>query len=248
MHWTLGSLRHLRQAFFGCRACRDTGFGFFCSQAESTPAPAPVLAAYIKDYSKEWNKMDKANILVYVTSNEVKFKVAQQALQNSRITLERKSLNTPEIQSRHVEEIAEWSAIWSSQQLNQPVVVMDAGYYIEVLNGFPGPFIKFVNEWLSADDYLNLLKGKTNRRVIIRDCLAYCRPNEKPTVFCQLHHGEVATKAGKQNGTSIDQIFIPEGYSKPISEIPSDEILTYWSNATIWQDLKLHIECLGNGD
>ena len=25
----VGSLRHLRQAFFGCRACRDTGFGFF---------------------------------------------------------------------------------------------------------------------------------------------------------------------------------------------------------------------------
>lgn len=119
---------------------------------------------------------------------------------------------------------------------------MDAGYYIEALNGFPGPFIKFVNEWFCADDYLNLLQGKSNRRVIIQDCLAYCYPEERPTVFCQFHQGEVATKVGRQNGTSIDQIFIPDGYSKPISEIPSDEMLTYWSNANIWQELKLRVE------
>ncbi len=192
--------------------------------------------------------MDRINSLVYVTSNELKFKVAMQSLQDSGISLERKSLNVPEIQSTSVEEIAEWSAIWASQHLNQPVVVMDAGYYIEALNGFPGPFIKFVNGWFSADDYLNLLQGKSNRRVIIRDCLAYCRPNEKPTIFCQLHQGELATKPGRQNGTSIDQIFIPEGYLNPISEIHPDEMLTYWSNATIWQKLKLHLENLSRSD
>lgn len=187
------------------------------------------------------NKTTSVNSLVYVTRNELKFKVAVQSLQNSGISLERKSLNTPEIQSNRVEEIAEWSAVWASQHLNQPVVVMDSGYYIEALNGFPGPFIKFVNEWLSADDYLNLLQGKSNRRVIIRDCLAYCHPDEKPILFCQLHQGKLATDAGRQNGTSIDQIFIPEGYSKPISEIPPDEILAYWSNAAIWRELENYL-------
>jgi hypothetical protein len=34
VRWTLEILRHLRQAF--------SGFEFFCSQAESTPGPAPV--------------------------------------------------------------------------------------------------------------------------------------------------------------------------------------------------------------
>lgn len=29
--------------------------------------------------------------------------------------------------------------------LNQSVVVMDVGYYIEAINGFPGPFIKYLN-------------------------------------------------------------------------------------------------------
>ena len=191
--------------------------------------------------------MTKTNSLIYVTSNELKFKVAMRSLQNSGISLERKSLNTPEIQSSRVEEIAEWSAMWASQHLNRPVVVMDAGYYIEALNGFPGPFIKFVNEWFSADDYLSLLQGKSNRRVIIRDCLAYCHPNEKPKVFCQVHQGELATRPGRRNGTSIDQIFIPEGHSKPISEIHPDEMLTYWSNAAIWQELRIYLENIPRG-
>lgn len=59
--------------------------------------------------------MDRTNSLVCVTSNEQKFKVAMQPLQNSSISLERKSLNTPETQSNRVEEIVEWSAIWASQ-------------------------------------------------------------------------------------------------------------------------------------
>ncbi|MBI5297326.1 MAG: hypothetical protein HY869_17750 [Chloroflexi bacterium] len=184
------------------------------------------------------------NSLVYVTGNELKYKVALQALQGSGISLERKSLNTPEIQSSRVEEIAEWSAVWASRQLNQPVVVMDAGYYIEALNGFPGPFIKYVNEWFSAEDYLKLMQGRENRRVVLRDCLAYCRPNEKPTLFCQVHHGEMAVNPGRRNGTSIDQIFIPAGFSHPISEIPADELLSYWSNTTVWQELAAHLENL----
>jgi len=192
--------------------------------------------------------MDRVNSLVYVTSNELKFKVALQSLQGLGILLERKPLEVPEIQNNRVEEIAEWSAVWASKQLNQPVVVMDAGYYIEALNGFPGPFVKFVNEWFSADDYLNLLRGKSNRRAIIRDCLAYCRPNEKPTLFCQSHRGELATQPGRRSGAPMDQIFVPEGYSLPVSEIHPDEILAYWSGATIWQELKLHLENLFHSD
>ncbi len=186
--------------------------------------------------------MGRVNSLAYVTGNELKFKVALRSLQGSGILLERKSLDVPEIQSSRVEEIAEWSAVWASQQLDQPVVVMDAGYYIEALNGFPGPFVKFVNEWFSDEDYLNLLHGKSNRRIAIRDCLAYCRPGEKPVRFCQLHRGDAATKPGRRNGTSIDQIFIPEGYACPVSEIPLEEMLAYWSRATIWQELKRYLE------
>jgi len=186
--------------------------------------------------------MNKHNSLIYVTGNALKFRVAQQALQGSGILLEQSSLQTPEIQSEQVEEIARWSAVWASQQLGQPVVVMDAGFYIQALNGFPGPFIKFVNQWFSAADYLNLMQGKPERSVLIRDCLAYCRPDQEPVSFCQLHHGHLATEPGRSPGSPIDQLFIPEGFALPISEISPQKMLTYWSSAASWQEFKTHLE------
>jgi XTP/dITP diphosphohydrolase len=186
-------------------------------------------------------KMARIDTLIYLTGNEIKFKVAAQVLRASGISLERKHLPTPEIQSSRVEEVAEYSAIWASQHLNLPVVVTDAGFYIEALNGFPGPF-KFVNEWFSADDYVHLMHGKDNRRIEVRDCLAYCQPQQKPVTFCGIYRGELATKPGKRSGTPMEQIFVPEGYSVPISEFPQDEMLTYWSGVSIWQELKLHLE------
>ena len=191
-----------------------------------------------------WMRMDKIHTLVFVTGNELKFQVAAQALQGSGISLEQKSLPVPEIQSRHLEEIASWSADWACRQLSQSVVVTDAGFSIEALNGFPGPFIKFVNEWFSAEDYLSLMRDKPNRRVIAQDCLAYCQPGEKPIVFNKFYSGEMATKPGRQNGTPMDQLFIPEGYSLPISDIPVDEMVAYWSNATTWHELRRYLASL----
>ncbi len=186
--------------------------------------------------------MTRVNTLTYVTGNEIKFKVAEQVLRDSGILLRREQLHTPEIQSSRVEEVAEYSALWASQRLKQPVVVTDAGFYIEALNGFPGPFIRFINEWFSAEDFLNLMRGKDNRRILIRDCLAYCQPDEKPVTFCGVYQGVLATRPGRKRGTPIEQVFIPEGYSVPASEIPPEEMLTYWSNVSTWQALKQYLE------
>ena len=182
--------------------------------------------------------------LVFVTRNELKFRVAAQALQGSGIMLEQKSIAVPEIQSRHLEEIAAWSADWACQRLDQPVVMTDAGFFIEALNGFPGPFTKYVNEWLTTSDFLNLLQGKSDRRAYAQDCLAYCRPGEQPVIFNKLYHGVLAVEPGCRNGTPIDQIFIPEGYSIPISDIPADEMVNYWSAATTWHELKRYLKNL----
>ncbi|WP_461614951.1 non-canonical purine NTP pyrophosphatase [Clostridium sp. Marseille-QA1073] len=181
------------------------------------------------------------NTLVYVTGNDTKFDVALKTFTNTGIALLQKILSTPEIQSKSVQEVAMYSASWASKELNQPVMVTDAGFYIESLNGFPGPFIKFVNEWFSVDDYINLMKGKTNRTIIIQDCLAYCHPDEKLVVFTGTYRGKLATKPGKKCGTSIEQLFIPEDFDVPISDIPEEEMVAYWSNGEIMSNFKEYI-------
>ncbi|HPH97101.1 MAG TPA: non-canonical purine NTP pyrophosphatase [Anaerolineaceae bacterium] len=185
--------------------------------------------------------MDGYVHLTYITGNELKYKVAVEALRSGRIRLERQALDTPEIQSEKVEEIAAWSAIWASGQLKKPVVVTDAGYAIEALNGFPGPFIKYVNGWFSSEDYLNLMQGKENRRIVVSDCLAYCRPGEEPVLFTVRHEGRMADKPGQSLSSPIDRLYIPEGYDLPTSDMAPEDVVAYWSRETPWQALKQYL-------
>ena len=93
--------------------------------------------------------------LVYVTGNDFKIAVAERALVGSGVVLVQKNLDAPEIQSECVEDVAIYAGKWACRQLEEPVVVTDGGFYIEALNGFPGPFVKFVNQWLAAQDLLD---------------------------------------------------------------------------------------------
>jgi XTP/dITP diphosphohydrolase len=176
--------------------------------------------------------------IIFVTGNQYKFKVAKKAAEKFGIHLIRKELETPEIQSTDLEKIAAFSAQWASDKLQKPVVLTDAGYYIEALKGFPGPFIKYANNWLTASDFLKLMKGKKNRAIITKDCLAYCEPGKKPETFLTSAKGKIAEKAGVKGTTSINEIFIPDGFDRVESEIPREEMVKFWNkNKDSWQKL-----------
>lgn len=179
--------------------------------------------------------------IIFVTGNEFKFEIARQVLGSRGFEVVQKQLETPEIQSTSVEEIASFSAKFASQMLAQPVVLTDAGYYIEALNGFPGPFIKYINQWLTSDQLLKLMDGVTNRRVVVKACLAYCEPNIEPKTFLTEVAGTIsftAVKTDKEGQTPINEIFIPEGYDKVEAEIPREEMIKFWAGVeNYWEKL-----------
>lgn len=174
--------------------------------------------------------------VTFVTGNTYKFSVAQKALLHTDINLVQNDLNPPEIQSTSVTDIASNSALWASHQLQQPVIVTDVGYYIKALNGFPGPFIKWVNNWLSPSDYLHLLKGKTDRTIEVHEALAFCRPNEQPHVFSDIITATLAKRAGPNGYSPISSLYIPEGYTKVESRLSRETMVEYWAKySTKWQ-------------
>jgi XTP/dITP diphosphohydrolase len=176
--------------------------------------------------------------LVYVTGNAFKLAVAERALVGSGIVLVQSDLDAPEIQSDRVEDVAIYAGQWACRRLGEPVVVTDGGFYIEALNGFPGPFVKFVNQWLTALDLLDLVRGKDDKRIVDRDCLAYCRPGEKPVTFSGSYPGVLAAMPGEGNGRPIERVFIPAGYTVPVSDLSAEEQLAYWSHADVWVQLR----------
>jgi XTP/dITP diphosphohydrolase len=172
--------------------------------------------------------------IIFITGNKYKFEVAKKALSAADVKLTQKTLGIPEIQSKSVSEVASFSAIWARNQIHKPVLVTDAGYYIKSLNGFPGPFIKYINQWLTAEDILNLMKGKNNRSVEVQECIAYAEPGKKPVTFMGNFKGTISLRPGKKGMTSINEIFIPQGFNKPESEISKSLMLAFWGSSGTW--------------
>lgn len=175
--------------------------------------------------------------LIFATGNPFKFAIAQKALEGTDIVLIQQKLDLPEIQSEDGKEIASFSAKWGSDLLKKSIVVSDAGYYIEALNGFPGPFIKYINQWLTAEDLLRLMEGKENRNAFIKECIAYCAPGREPVCFFGDFKGTIAHAAGANGATPINEIFIPDGLTRPESEISNEERVNFWKQDAVWREL-----------
>jgi XTP/dITP diphosphohydrolase len=177
--------------------------------------------------------------ITFITGNQYKFEIAKKALVCKDISLEQVKLEVPEIQATDVSKIASFSAKWACEKLRKPVVVTDVGWYIESLNGFPGPYIKYINHWLTSEDLIKLMKGNSNRKIVVRGCLAYCDVGKNPICFMSEVYGNIADKPVKKNGASaIDEIFIPNGFDKVSTEIPREEMDNFWKKTeNYWQDL-----------
>lgn len=181
--------------------------------------------------------------LTYLTSNDNKYQRALKALEGSGVELVREKLDTPEIQSMDVVEISSFSANWAANTLNRTVVVSDVGYYFEALNGFPGPFIKFANTWFSPSDFLALLQDKPNRKAKGIESLSYCKPGQKPVSFVGEFYGTISDTVGSMGEwkTSINAIFIPQGFTKVIGENSMEDMINFWNQDGIWQKLYKHL-------
>ena len=152
--------------------------------------------------------------VTFITGNSGKFEIAKKIFSSYGVTLSQEKIDTPEIQTLDIEEVAKYSACYVANKLQKPVIVTDVGHYITALGGFSGPFIKFINQTLKAEDILNLMQGKDNRELIMRECLAYAEPNKEPVTFISELKATIAVSA-EGEGFPIDEVLILEGMDKP---------------------------------
>ena len=166
--------------------------------------------------------------VTFITGNQKKVMSAQEAIKGYDVELLQEKLETPEIQDKSIQKVAEFSARYAADKLNKPVVKVDVGFEIEALNGFPGPFSKFINEWLKPKQILLLLDGEDNRKAKFIDVVAYCEPGNDPVSFSIETNGEIDTEAHGENGWGIDQIFIPDGYKVSLASLEDQERVKVW--------------------
>lgn len=176
----------------------------------------------------------------YLTTNQLKFEIAKQFFESTGgYELARHSFQVPEVQDASCEEIARRSAIYAAKELGEVCVVTDVGFSINALNGFPGPFVKYVNEWLSEAQLLRMLREDDDRTAYFTDALAVGFPDGTAEVFSHKATGRLA-KEGEYSASKwpVNSLFIPDGHSAPLGSMTKQEQTDFWHSETKnWQEL-----------
>ena len=171
------------------------------------------------------------NKIILVTGNMKKLISARQFLEPYGIEVDNVKMDTTEIQSDSIEEIAAFSAKEASDKLKCTVLKNDTGFFIEALDGFPGPYTHYVMERIDTDGILKLMKGKTNRKAYYKEAFAYCEYGKDPVIFTAITKGTLATRKSGKYGLTIDPIFIPEGHDKTMANYNDQERFKLWDTS-----------------
>jgi len=111
-------------------------------------------------------------MLHYVTTNPGKLGEAREYLGEETIT--DYDYDYTEIQSDSLETIAAKGAREAYREVGEPVVVDDSGLFINVFDGFPGPYSSYVEDKLGIERVWDLAQTVDDRAASFRCVMAYC--------------------------------------------------------------------------
>jgi XTP/dITP diphosphohydrolase len=111
--------------------------------------------------------------IYFATTNREKIQIAETVCAEAAVSVKSVGLDIDEIQGEDPELIVKDKARRAYEELSKPVVVSDDTWNIPALSGFPGAYMKSINHWFTAQDFLRLMEGIENRRIILHQFLAY---------------------------------------------------------------------------
>jgi len=155
--------------------------------------------------------LKKGRIAYFVTGNIHKFREASAVLSEFNLSTAMLNLETTEIQSDNIDEIAEASALEASQESSMPVFVEDAGLFINALNGFPGPYSSYIYRTLGCQGILKLMKDVAKRDAYFYSSVAFCDSGKSHSIksFSGKVDGKITLRARGIRGFGFDPIFEP---------------------------------------
>ncbi len=156
----------------------------------------------------------------FVTGNEGKVREASEYLSGTE-PVEQIEYDYTEIQSDSLETIASYGAREAFEELGgkEPVLVDDAGLFVDALDGFPGPYSAYVEDTVGVDRLWRLTKDEETRRARFRTVLAYADETGTET-FSGSVAGTLVAPRG-EGGFGYDPIFEYNGQT--MAEMSTDE-------------------------
>jgi XTP/dITP diphosphohydrolase len=130
------------------------------------------------------------------------------------------SLDLPEHRSDDVGEIARGKAEFAYRQLKTPLIVDDTGFFIDALNGFPGPYAAFVLNSIGNAGILKLMEGRMDRSARFTTAIAYA-DDQGVWAFTGTIDGSITDEPRGRGGFGYDPIF--KAGTRTLAELPIEE-------------------------
>jgi len=169
--------------------------------------------------------------IYFATTNQRKVQSLQRDLGKYGISVIQQPIELVEPRSSDVRDIAQAKILQAYPLIHKPTIVIDSGFYIDALNGFPRAYVNFSLETIGLEGILKLVEGKP-RNCEFRDCLAYMDESlEKPELFLSHVRGKIAIRVQgfmqEHLWSELGLIFIPEGSKKTHAEMTKEEYLEW---------------------
>jgi XTP/dITP diphosphohydrolase len=130
------------------------------------------------------------------------------------------ALEIPEHRSEDIAEIAREKARYAYGQLNTPLIVDDTGFFIDALEGFPGPYAAYVLNSIGNAGILKLMEGISDRNARFTTGIAFA-DERGIEVFTGTLEGKITLGPRGNNGFGYDPIF--ELDKKTLAELSIEE-------------------------
>lgn len=171
----------------------------------------------------------------FVTSNDHKVKTARTTCREMGVTFVHKHLDLQEIQAEDGQAIARHKADQAFETFKRPVVVTDDNWSIPGVGGFPGPYMRYVNQWFKPDDFLRLTRDLTDRRMIMSHILAY-KDKRTEKVFAVDIPATILKKARGNSPITHFLILSLDGGRTSIAEAEANGDSAIAAQANAWHD------------
>lgn len=168
----------------------------------------------------------KGKVIFFATNNFHKFNEARRVLARHKIAVGMLRVKALEIQSASLSDVAQSSAVDAFGRCRLPLIVEDAGLFVNALKGFPGPYSAYAYKTVGNAGLLKLLKGVDDRKATFRSAIAYYDGHGAPMCFEGEAAGEITCEERVGNGNSgfgFDPIFKPAGSTKTFAEMMIEE-------------------------
>lgn len=171
--------------------------------------------------------------IYFATKNKGKVYSVSNVLLKYGIKVVHYPLDLPEPRTDDLKAIAKEKILFAYQKIKKPCIVIDSGFFVPALSGFPKTYVNFVLETIGIEGILKLVEKK-KRECEFRNCLAYLDESlSEPVYFQSSIKGLLSNfprgKIKEHHWSKLFLIFVPKGFKKTLAEM-DDKEYKIWSN------------------